>query len=78
MKFTVIAIAVDLTAAPPTYTEPRTEVIDTETNELFAECSTIQDVEFAYEKFWNYLNGPDHVHNRRQKVKVLSVDSASS
>jgi hypothetical protein len=73
MKFNVIAIGVDLTAIPYQYTDPRVETIDTGTNEAFAQCISIRDVEVAYEALWNYGNGPDAVRDPREKVKVLSV-----
>jgi hypothetical protein len=73
MKFNVIAIGVDLTATPYLYTDPRVETIDTGTDELFAQCVSIRDVEVAYEALWNYGNGPDAVRDPSEKVKVLSV-----
>ena len=73
MKFRVVAIAVDLTQTPTAYSQPREEVVDSLQNSLFAECASIQDVEFRYESFWNYRDGPDVVSNPSQKIKVLSV-----
>lgn len=74
MKFKVTAIAVDLTTRPFSYSAPREEIVDTQENTIFGACESIQDVEVAYENFWNYLNGPDLVQNPSQKVKVLMVE----
>jgi hypothetical protein len=60
-------------STPYQYTDPRVETIDTGTNEVFAQCISIRDVEVAYEALWNYKNGPDAVRDPSEKVKVLSV-----
>lgn len=73
MKFKVTAIAVDITQTPFGFSKPRDEIIDTEQNVLFTACTSIQDVEVAYEGFWNYLGGPDVVSKPSQKIKVLAV-----
>lgn len=73
MKYTVRAVSIDLTVEPNIFTEPRDEVIDTETNRIFEDCVTIRDVEIAYEDFWNYLNGDEKVHDATSKIKVMSV-----
>ena len=53
----------------------RTEVIDTESNQLFARCKSPWDVEDAYEAFWNRLNGSWETDfpKGKEKVKVISV-----
>lgn len=48
----------------------RDEIIDTEENELFADCRTPYEVEDRYETFWNRLN--DNYKNF-EIVKVLNV-----
>ncbi|HEY8609011.1 MAG TPA: hypothetical protein VIM12_17995 [Noviherbaspirillum sp.] len=75
MEFQVVAITVDVTAEPCRFGAIRTENVDTRNPDSpFAGCSTIQDVEFAYERYWNYRNDPDVVQNPAAKVKVLSVN----
>lgn len=80
MKFRVLSVAIDTTTAPlslvPPFSleAPREEVIDTLSNEVFTQCQTLRDVEVTYERFWNFLNGDDSVHDPRQKVKVLLVE----
>jgi len=46
----------------------RTEIIDTETNELFYGIFQPLQVERKYESFWNYLNP-----NSKEIVKVIDV-----
>ncbi|MDA0307215.1 MAG: hypothetical protein O2832_00665 [Proteobacteria bacterium] len=48
----------------------RDEIIDTEENEMFADCRTPYEVEDRYETFWNRLN--DNYENS-EIVKVLNV-----
>ena len=80
MKFRVLSVAIDTTTVPlslvPPFSleAPREEVIDTLSNEGFTQCQTVRDVEVTYERFWNFLNGDDAVHDPRQKVKVLLVE----
>lgn len=72
-KYLVLAVAIDLTALPIKDFPPvREEVVSTE-NEKFKGCRTINDVEIAYEQFWNFPNNPGVLHNRKEKIKVLSV-----
>ena len=75
-KYLIKSVAFDLStgALTPPHTPVRAEEIDTDTNRIFNGCTTIRDVEIAYEGFWNYLNSPDRVHNLAEKVKVLSVE----
>lgn len=48
--------------------EPRTEVIDTDTNRLFAGMTTEPEIKARYEAFWNDINP-----RSLEVVKVLSV-----
>ena len=75
-KFKVKSVAFNLLsdAETPPHTLMRVEEVDADTNRLFEGCTTLQDVEIAYEVFWNYLNSPNLVHNPAAKVKVLSVE----
>lgn len=74
MKFKIRAVTFDLRTEPHRMTAPRDEVVNTDVNEIFADCETIRDVEIRYEDFWNYLNSENAVHNIAAKVKVLSVE----
>ncbi len=71
--YEITAVVANLTDSPVSISPERTEVINTESNNLFADCLTIRDVEVTYEAFWNYLNSDDDVHRSTDKVKVLKV-----
>ena len=75
MKYDVTAIALDPRTGA-VLAGPRTERIDTETNELFQECHGLWDVEDTYETFWNRLNDSwEHEFPRdKEKVKVVRVE----
>lgn len=74
MEFQVLAITVDVSETPCRFGETRSETIDTRNPDSpFAGCSTIQEVEFAYERYWNYRNDPDVLHDPARKIKVLTV-----
>ena len=51
--------------------EKRTEMVDTETNQLFYDCETAQEVHKTYERFWNDLN-----ENSKEVVFVERVTKA--
>ncbi len=72
-QFQITAVEVDTTQPIPVYSAPRTEVIDTSSNAVFAECVSMRDVEFAYESFWNYPSGGETVQKPAQRIKVLKV-----
>lgn len=74
MKYLVTAISIDPIEEVVT-SQPRTEEIDTETNDLFHVHATPWEVEDAYEAFWNRLNsGWEYDFPRgKEKVKVISV-----
>jgi len=58
----------------------REESIDTEDNELFAECEHPWEVEDAYHSFWNRLNyrsADDAYRLHVGKVVVLNVKEGS-
>jgi len=75
MEFDVIMIAVDTTVEPYRLGEMRTERIDTRNPDSpITGCATIQEVEFAYERYCNYRDDPDVVSNPAAKIKVLSVN----
>ncbi|WP_334189631.1 hypothetical protein [Noviherbaspirillum sp.] len=75
MEFEVITVAVDTTAQPYRIGEIRNERIDTTNPDSpFTGCTTIQEMEFAYERYCNYRDDPDMVSNPAMKVKVLSVN----
>lgn len=74
MQFEVTAISVDVTKQPCSFGEIRTERVDTGNPDTpYAGCTTIQDIEFAYERHWNYREDPDVLRNPEAKRKVLSV-----
>ena len=74
MLYLVTAVSVDPTD-PSTISEPRTEEIDTDTNELFFGATGPWDVEDRYEAFWNRLNDSwEHdFPSYKERVKVISV-----
>jgi len=57
----------------------RTKIIDTNKEDLFANCINEFDIEDRYEEFWNRLNGTEELEkpyattNSREKVKVIRV-----
>ena len=53
-----------------------TEIVDTDTNELFGACENVHDVEDMVLAFWNRLNesskdGPHYTHNPGEKIVVV-------
>lgn len=83
MKFRVTSIGIDATVEPfhilPPHlvVEPRVEDVDTESNQLFADCKNIRDLEIQYEDFWNFLYSDTALHSPCEKVKVLTVQLLS-
>jgi hypothetical protein len=77
MKYIVTAISIDPIEEVVT-SQPRTEEIDTETNELFRGADGPWAVEDMYEAFWNRLNASweDDFPFGKEKVKVISVVQA--
>ena len=75
MQYDVTAVALDpLTGA--VIAAPRTDRIDTETNELFGDCEGPWEVEDRFEAFWNRLS-PSWEYGfscAKEKVKVVRVD----
>lgn len=86
MRYRVTATTLDLTCASlhvgavVTSAPIRHEVIDTEANELFADCATAWQVEDRYTDFWNRIDPtldihqPFHTHRATEKVVVLNVE----
>lgn len=80
MRYRVSAIAIDVSggkfilAGSYSLEQPYVEVIDTEGVKWFKGCQNIQDIETAYEEYWNYPNGGWALHNLHEKVKVLLVE----
>lgn len=74
MKYKVVTVVVNLLEDPPTISEARAEVIDTQQISIFGACISIQDIEVTYEGYWNYRNNPNCIENPRAKLKVLSVE----
>jgi hypothetical protein len=58
---------------------PRVETVDTDTNEIFEDCSTPWEVENRYDAYWNRLNASWEYNfpQGKDKVLVLSVKPAS-
>jgi hypothetical protein len=79
VRYDVTAIGVDPETAA-VIAGPRTERIDTEVNELFADCDGPWDVEDRYEAFWNRLNDSweSNFPAGKEKVKVVRVDLVES
>lgn len=74
MEFRVVAVTVDVTAEPCRFGEIRTEMVNTrDPDGPYTGCSTIQDIEFAYERYWNYPTDPDVLRDPSAKIKVLAV-----
>ena len=78
MLYDVTAISVDPTTGEPT--PPRTERIDTDTNQIFDGCDGLWDVEDRYQLFWNRLNESwEHSFPEgKNKVFVLSVQQVAA
>ena len=90
MRYAVTSCSLDLTnfgnptinkrtPAPGVIGTTRTEVIDTETNELFTDCLGEWEITDRYEAFWNRLNALSekrvgNCHNRTARVVVLNVE----
>ena len=78
MKYAVNAMSIDPRTGEKCG-EPRTEIIDTDTNVLFAGATGPWDVEDRYAAFWNRLN--DSWEARfpayKDKVIVISVSEAT-
>jgi hypothetical protein len=76
MKYIVTAMSVSPMTGEITG-EPREEVIDTETNEIFAGATGRWDVEDRYLAFWNRLSDSwEEEYPPDQKVIVLTVKEA--
>ncbi|MBV8045835.1 MAG: hypothetical protein JO171_01675 [Paludibacterium sp.] len=76
MKFKVVSVSVNLLTEPPSFSPSRTEVVDTDGSAIFSACSSLRDVESAYESFCNYRSSPNRIENPSMKIKVLSVEPA--
>lgn len=80
MRYKVSAIVIDVSgeqlsiAGEYSLTHPHIEVIDTETNSWFGGCQNMQDIEAAYEEYWNHPDNGWALYNEREKVKVLLVE----
>ncbi len=61
--FEVRSVAINVSVWPPVFGVSRIDVIDTSSDDWYSACATIQDVEVAFEKFWNYPNAGDVLHN---------------
>jgi hypothetical protein len=70
--YAVVAVSVDPNY-PNTFSEARTEEIDTETNYLFGDCRNPWEVEDEYHKFWNRLNPSWETAFPENKEKVLVI-----
>ena len=60
MKFRVNASSFDRETGAPV-SNPKDEIIDTETNELFNGSYTIMHIKDTYEYFWNGNSKSEHV-----------------
>lgn len=67
MKWNVIAVAMCRDTRMQ-ISNPRTELIDTDRNQMFHQCTTPLNVEVTYEAFWNHLNP-----RSKEIVKVIGV-----
>ncbi|MYM23238.1 hypothetical protein GTP46_11330 [Duganella sp. FT135W] len=74
MKYKFVTVVVNLLDDPPTFSEARTDVIDTQKSRAFDGCNSLQEVEAAYEAYCNYQASPNRIENPSAKVKVLSVE----
>lgn len=74
MKYAVRAMSINPRTGERTG-EPRTEIIDTATNVLFANATGPWDVEDRYTAFWNRLNDgwEEDFPTHKDKVVVLSI-----
>ena len=52
-------------------TDTREDIIDSDTNELFAGCESVMDIEDVVESFWNRLNDR---YTNTTIVKVIKVE----
>ena len=97
MKYRVTTAVYDVTKMPPepvpmgagndsvlegTNRLLASEIIDTETNELFTHCENVNDIEDVVLEFWNRLNpsssGPPHyTHSGVGKVVVIDCRPAA-
>lgn len=77
MKYAVTAMCVD-PGTGDIIAQPREEIIDTETNDLFRGASGPWEVEDVYHSFWNRLNPSWETDfpTGKEKVVVLSVEPA--
>jgi hypothetical protein len=73
VKYAVTAMAVD-PATGEIVGPPRTEEIDTDTDELFRSASRPWEVEDTFHAFWNRLNDSWEHSLRAEKVIVLRVE----
>lgn len=75
MKFLVTAVAINR-ATGHREGEPRTEGIDTDSNDLFKGTTSPWKVEDIYETFWNRLNPRAEWNPDREgsKIVVLKVE----
>lgn len=77
MQFNVTAFSIDPTNGD-VLSQPRVELIDTETNELFHGLYRPWEIEDQFTAFWNRLN-PSWEHDfpsGKEKVVVVSVEQA--
>lgn len=73
MKYAVTALTLDVVTGEKK-SEPRVEVIDTVSNQLFRGCTGPWQVEDQYHAFWNRLNDSwETDRSEADKVVVLSV-----
>jgi hypothetical protein len=78
MKFHVTTVSIDRQTRQQ-HAPPRTELIDTDTNELFKDAATPLDIERRYEAVWNepaYDLSGDGLADTYQ-LKVIGVDVVS-
>lgn len=79
MKFLITFISIDITLDDSQLTDSlkstriRHDVVGT-TYDLYATCDSISDIEAAYERAINYVDGHDHVMHPTRKTKVLNVE----
>jgi hypothetical protein len=75
--FRVTVALINVKQDPPSIGLIRAENIDTNTNKVYSDCSTLREVEARYEEFWNYLNFDDVPHNDLERIKVLKIERLS-
>jgi len=75
LLYDVTAIGVD-SLTGTVVAGPRTERIDSETNEVFQGCNGPWEIEDQYEAYWNRLNDSweDQFPAGQPKVKVVRVE----